>query len=135
MGLVFTVWRRFVPRCLLAHWSRYNTFFIDLPGPSFVSHSSSLTTKVDFVVGPWWLKWIIHNFHRFSNSKLIFTPQYCWACGKSPTSPILASHNDNYFRSDYCLSVQDYIVSNDFAVNGSESECLVIKCYVITHWF
>jgi len=38
--------------CLLAHRSMYNTFFMVLPGPSFVSHSSSLTTKgVDFVVG------------------------------------------------------------------------------------
>jgi len=38
-------------RCLLAYHSTYNTFFMDLPVPSFVFHSSLLTGKsVDSVV-------------------------------------------------------------------------------------
>ena len=38
-------------RCILAHRSMYNTFFMDLPVSSFVSHLSLLTAKsVDLVV-------------------------------------------------------------------------------------
>jgi len=52
---------------------------MDLLGPSFVSHSSLLTTKgVDFVVGMWWLQFLIHNFHRprFSTLQYFFSIYY-----------------------------------------------------------
>jgi len=43
-------------RCLLAYYSMYNTFFMNLPVPSFVFHSSLLTAKsVKFGGCPWWL--------------------------------------------------------------------------------
>jgi len=65
-------------RCLLPCRYTYNTFFMDLPGSPFVSHSSLLPTKgVHFVVGTWWLQFqteIVHNFHRLRFSTL-FTPQ------------------------------------------------------------
>jgi len=39
-------------RCLLPYRYAYNVFFMDLARPSFVSHSSLLSTKsVNFVVG------------------------------------------------------------------------------------
>jgi len=39
-------------RCLLPYHYAYNAFFMDLPRPSFVYHSSLFTTKsVDLVVG------------------------------------------------------------------------------------
>jgi len=64
--------------CLLPCRYGYDTFFIDLAGSSFVSHSSLLPTKgVDFVVGMWWLQFqmeIVYNFNRPRFSPL-FTPQ------------------------------------------------------------
>jgi len=46
----------------------------------------------------------------------------------------LKQNNDNYFRGAYVASVQDDIVSNDFEVKRSESECLVVNsCGVIIH--
>jgi len=42
-----------------------NAFFMDLPGPSFVSDSALLTVKsVDFVVNTPFVTEIICNFHR-----------------------------------------------------------------------
>ena len=52
VGLIFSLFTSLQPdRCLLAYHSTYNTFFMDLPVSSFVSHSSLLTAKsVDLAV-------------------------------------------------------------------------------------
>jgi len=42
-------------RCSLPYRCTYNAFFMDLPQPSYVYHSSLLTTKsFDFVIGMYW---------------------------------------------------------------------------------
>jgi len=68
MGLIFCCSTSFQPeRCILPYrcvCNTYNEFFMDLPIPSFVSHSSLLTTKS--VADTWWLPFIaqiIRNFH------------------------------------------------------------------------
>jgi len=95
-------------RCLLPCCCTYNAFFMDLPGPSFVSHSSLLTTKgVNFVVGPLWLQFlteILCNFHRprFSTLQQIFimlnqelmSHQRWWRSMKL-TLPAGCHHNPN----------------------------------------
>jgi len=54
-------------RCLLPYHCTYNAFFMDLPWPSFVSHSFLFTTKsVNFVIDMWWLPFVMEivcNFH------------------------------------------------------------------------
>jgi len=84
-GYFFTVGTLFQPkRCLLTYRCTCNGSFMELPVPSFVSHSSLFTMKsVNFVVGMWWhpfIAEIVHNFHRgqkfFLNSCLLFRQKY-----------------------------------------------------------
>jgi len=77
----------------MAHRSTYNTFFMDLPGPSFVSHSSLFTTKgVDFAVGKWWLH---ESSVIFINLDLVIRNKYSLPSNVEPvesllrTSPVL----------------------------------------------
>jgi len=67
-GLIFSLFNVISTQEIpLLHHCTYNAFFIDLPEPSFLSHSTLLTTKsINFVVGTWWLPFIteiVHNFH------------------------------------------------------------------------
>jgi len=63
-GLIFCCSMLFQSEgCFLPYCCTITAFFVDLPVPSFVSHSSFLTAKsVDFVVGMSFTMEIIHNF-------------------------------------------------------------------------
>jgi len=62
-----------------ANCCTYNAFYMDLPLPSFVSHSSLLIAKiVDFVVGMVMAFIHIEIIHNFYSNYLRFFSNNCW---------------------------------------------------------